>query len=440
MKLYVSILMAIFTIVQYAYAQTVATAINFDGIFVAPILISGENTAVKYGGIVYEYTVVSKDEQSKIAVLRTECKTTPLKTGNSNNILVGSICRAVIFKPAEMKSSPVTVSGKVVGWQEDKSGFIMMEISFVDELPAGTPIVDKYGEIIAFALNNKSAVSINDVKSLLKSSKVNMPSQSKSVVYNDAVLPARLSQGIAFLTAGQPPLQTSVNAKDNAKLITIPAGSFLRGTKPTEAAGVPADELPQKSIMLDEYKIYRDEVTVKQYQQFCTETNRKMPKSPDWGLQDNKPMVNVTWQDAADYAAWAGGALPTEAQWEKAARGTDGKIFPWGNSFSYSRCVSLTENRTMPADEYDLTDDESTYGVRHTAGNVMEWCSDWFDSSYYDTGVEKNPAGPDKGTMKVLRGGSYRHNLISRFRCAYRFSFAPGYAGQGVGFRCVIVK
>jgi len=223
-------------------------------------------------------------------------------------------------------------------------------------------------------------------------------------------------------------------------LITIPAGAFLRGTKPTEARGFPADELPQKSVTLNEYEIYRDEVTVKQYQQFCTETNRKMPKSPDWGLQDNKPMVNVTWQDAVDYAAWAGGKLPTEAQWEKAARGTDGKIFPWGNSFSLTRCVSLTDDRTSPADEYDLTDDESVYGVRHMAGNVMEWCYDWYDAAFYDIGTDKNPAGPENGTAKVLRGGSFRYNLPSRFRCAARYSFEPNYAGQGVGFRCVITK
>ncbi len=441
MKLYVAVLIVILTLFKYVSAETVATAVNFEGIFVAPIIDGDDNTAVKYAGNIYAVTVISKDEQSKMAVLRAECNTLPLKTGNSNNIVNGDICRAVIFKPAEANVKPLTVFGKITGWQEVKTGFSLMNISFSDELPVGTPVVNKYGEIIAFATDKSSAISINDVKSLLKSSKITLPPQSKYATCSDVVLPARLSGGIAFLTAGPQPLQARINSKDKAYLITVPAGSFIMGSKPSTV--LPADESPQKKVVLDEYEIYRDEVTVKQYQIFCKETNRKMPVAPAWGWQDNKPMVNVTWQDATDYATWAGGKLPTEAQWEKSSRGIDGKNYPWGNNFDLTKCVSLNEKRfdkDAPEDENDPTDDESIFGVRHTVGNVMEWCSDWYDSVYYITGSDKNPAGPEKGTMKVLRGGSYRYNLPSRFRCAARFSFNPTYAGPGVGFRCVIAK
>ncbi|MEI7831767.1 MAG: SUMF1/EgtB/PvdO family nonheme iron enzyme, partial [bacterium] len=119
----------------------------------------------------------------------------------------------------------------------------------------------------------------------------------------------------------------SVNTKDTAQLAWVPAGDFTRGTIP--GFGMQAEH-PQSTITLDGYWIYRDEVTVAQYQAFCTATSRNMPTAPSWGWIATHPIVNVTWNDAKDYADWAGVKLPTEAQWEKAARGTDKRNYPWG--------------------------------------------------------------------------------------------------------------
>ncbi len=118
-------------------------------------------------------------------------------------------------------------------------------------------------------------------------------------------------------------------------MVRIPAGTFLMGSKAGEGSD---DEHPQHTVDLTGYWIYRTDVTVAQYRKFCTATGREMPDAPDWGWQDDHPVVNVDWDDANAYADWAGAALPTEAQWEKAARGTDGRIYPWGNDWDATKC------------------------------------------------------------------------------------------------------
>jgi len=134
-----------------------------------------------------------------------------------------------------------------------------------------------------------------------------------------------------------------VNPRDGAEMVYVPAGEFLMGSKEGEGD---SDEHPQHKVYLDGFWIYKTEVTVGQYRKFCQATGWQMPSDPGWKGHDDYPMVYVNWDDdATAYAQWAGAALPSEAQWEKAARGPDGRVYPWGNDWDAGKCVnSIGEN------------------------------------------------------------------------------------------------
>lgn len=215
----------------------------------------------------------------------------------------------------------------------------------------------------------------------------------------------------------QTSVRSEINPIDDAEMIYIPAGEFIRGSEDD------SDSRPVRRIHLDGYWIYKYEVTVAQYREFCRATRKEMPTAPSWGWIEDHPMVNVSWDDAMAYARWAGGSLPTEAQWEKAARGTDGRVYPWGNAWDASKChCSKRElgdaGGTAPVGSYPS-------GVMDMAGNVWEWCSDWYDRDYYSVAPSRNPENTQMSTdrYRVLRGGSWLDFDPNDFRCAYRDFF-----------------
>ena len=172
----------------------------------------------------------------------------------------------------------------------------------------------------------------------------------------------------------------------------------------------------------DEFWIMKCPVTVREYRRFCEATHRKMPDQPPWGWIDDHPMVNVTWHDANAFAKWAGCRLPMEREWEKAARGTDGREYPWGNTFDPERCVcSVVKKRSSTAPVGSSPAGVSPYGCLDMVGNVWEWCEDWYD---YDR-------------RRVLRGGSWVNNNIDYFRASHRDCFNPGNTDISRGFRVV---
>jgi formylglycine-generating enzyme required for sulfatase activity len=219
---------------------------------------------------------------------------------------------------------------------------------------------------------------------------------------------------------------------DGAEMVRVPTGEFVMGSDDGAA-----DEKPRHRVHLDAYSIDKYEVTNALYRRFMDAASRAAPSywnDSKWNGV-SQPVVGVTWHDADAYCKWAGKRLPTEAEWEKAARGTDGRKYPWGNDWD-SRRANSTESqlgKTAPVGSY--ASGVSPYGAHDMAGNVWEWVADWFDASYYQRSPERNPTGPETGQRRVLRGGSWLSNPIN-LRTADRLSVSPEHRNTNVGFRC----
>ena len=235
------------------------------------------------------------------------------------------------------------------------------------------------------------------------------------------------------------PLHTSFREEDGMEMVYVPAGEFIMGSEDGRE-----DEKPIRQIYLGAYWIDRYEVSNAQYAK-CVATGRctKPSSTGSWYRNsfygnpqyNDYPVVFVDWYQAKAYCEWAGANLPTEAQWEKAARGTDGRTYPWGNESPNSQLVKYNQpvDNTSPADDYQAG--ASPYGVLNMAGNVMEWVCDWYGP--YKEGDTENPNGPDTGQYRVLRGGAWGDNYMG-IRSALRVSFDPTYASLSFGFRCVL--
>ncbi len=232
-----------------------------------------------------------------------------------------------------------------------------------------------------------------------------------------------------------------VNPQDGSLLVQIPAGAFTMGSD----EGFPA-ERPAHQVMVDRYWISKYLVTNARYAQFVRETNHRVPYVDDprvaadnWDVhrrtcpsgRDQHPVVLVSWHDAVAYCTWAGGRLPTEAEWERAARGgLEGKRYPWGDDIDPSNANYDNWNGTSPVGTYP----PNAYGLCDVAGNVWEWVADWYDPKYYRSSPLANPPGPGHGTTRVLRGGAWL--LFPQFcRVAYRFREGPDFRFNLIGFR-----
>jgi len=203
-----------------------------------------------------------------------------------------------------------------------------------------------------------------------------------------------------------------------------------------------ANEQPLHTVYLDAFWIDRTEISNAKYRK-CVESGPcRAPAACDWGTTtykdasgDDYPVACVSWSQARTYCEWAGARLPTEAEWEKAARGTDERTYPWGNSDpDCSRTQSADcDGQTAPVGSKALG--ASPSGALDMAGNVWEWVSDWYDEDYYASAPTRNPQGPSAGTSRVLRGGSW-YTYSSSLRAAHRTSATEDSATPTVGFRC----
>ena len=282
------------------------------------------------------------------------------------------------------------------------------------------------------------------------------------------------------------------------EMVLIPEGSFLMGSTeddinklleldPNVEASRFDVEVPQREVYLGAYLIDKYPVTNADYKKFIESggyKERDYWSTAGWDYVSQKkpldgddlnsamdgdgdcPVVNISWYEAEAFAKYMGKRLPTEAEWEKAARGTDGRAYPWGNEFDKTKinCAESKIEGTTPVTK--CPQGQSFYGCFDMAGNVWEWTADWFDSQYYRSAPDRDPQGPDKaedspffgrpeevGTSiyelepasagsstlsdcKVLRGGSWSGGGLIHIRCANRDYDEPDYRNETIGFRC----
>jgi formylglycine-generating enzyme required for sulfatase activity len=222
------------------------------------------------------------------------------------------------------------------------------------------------------------------------------------------------------------------NPKDGTALVYIPAGEFWMGSPDGEGK---EDEHPRRKVWLDGYYIGECEVTQAQFRRFCQENKRDLPEQNVQG--DDLPVVGVTWEDAAAYCKWAGLRLPSEAEWEKAARGGTSTVFWWGDVGLHTMA---NFSGISPPDIWDEVSPAGSlppnqYGLHDTAGNVWEWVNDFYDPGYYARGPARNPPGPASGDSRVLRGGSW-DGPADYMRPARRAFDVRDYFSSLLGFRC----
>ncbi|TKB68087.1 MAG: formylglycine-generating enzyme family protein [Nitrospira sp.] len=222
-------------------------------------------------------------------------------------------------------------------------------------------------------------------------------------------------------------------------MVSIPAGEFTMGSQDGDA-----DERPAHKVSVDSFSIDVYEVTVGEYGDFLRSGGGHLP--PDWNkinqsAYQKRPVMGVDWADASAYCKSVGKRLPTEAEWEKAARGADGRLYPWGNDPPTSLHANFGKNGSSdfgalsPVGSFEQG--KSPYGVYDMAGNVWEWVSDWYDSDYYKSSPPQNPEGLPRGGFKVIRGGAW-NSSERNLRSADRYWDPPSFRSLYLpGFRCV---
>ncbi len=254
------------------------------------------------------------------------------------------------------------------------------------------------------------------------------------------------------------PIETKTSAKDDSVFVLVPEGEFIMGSDTGDPFFWGA-EAPKHNVYLDAFWIHQTEVTNSMYRA-CVEAGACSPSSVsssrthkdyyDNEIFQDYPVINVTYDAASAYCAWIGGRLPTEAEWEKTARGTDGRLFPWGNDEIQDDFANLCDANCTNLDtpEFGLNDGytevapvgsfpagSSPYGAMDMAGNVLEWTSDWYVVDYYINSPYENPTGPASGSKHPVRGGSWS-SLRDGMRPSARTSKSPNDASDLIGFRC----
>ncbi len=245
----------------------------------------------------------------------------------------------------------------------------------------------------------------------------------------------------------------SIASEAPEDMVLIPAGEFIMGT---DSEGTNADQKPAHQVYLDVFYIDKHEVTNAQFEAFIVDggyQNRKLWTAAGWNfiqnhqiktplhhgqnsvsMEPDHPVIGVSWYEAYAYATWAGKRLPTEAEWEKAARGTDERTYPWGNKMDFSRLNYFPHHEKILGIG-SFPSGASPYGALDMAGSVWEWCADWYSEDCYPQSSRQNPKGPDGGEYRALRGGGW-NSIRLQLRTFYRHCDKADRRAYNVGFRC----
>lgn len=243
----------------------------------------------------------------------------------------------------------------------------------------------------------------------------------------------------------EPERSIVIHPADNMQILYVPAGEFFMGSLP-EDVGAESIEFPQHSVNLDAYWIDYQEVTLNQYA-LCVKAGACDP--PAQGISENilfdgeNPVTGITWTNAMNYCTWVGRRLPTEAEWEKAARGIDARVYPWGNSPPNVCETNWNVNydsggvRALYPEsvEYSCVAPSGTIDM---AGNAWEWVADYFSEDYYIESPSENPLGPTTGEERVVRGGSWTTSNVNFLRTANRWHRPEAFSSESIGFRCAL--
>lgn len=278
---------------------------------------------------------------------------------------------------------------------------------------------------------NLSADVIDAVERIAQSRR---GAQRKRIAAIAAVVIAALAvAGILFQQRGARGPGAAVVGKDGAPAVLIPAGAFVFGDD---------EYAPRREVFLDAFHIDTYEITVGRYAKFLAATGNAHPPD-DWPADPEKaanlPVVGVDWNDAQAYCKWAGRRLPTENEWEKAARGGDERRYPWGDAEPSATLVAAMKSADDPyAGGLDAVGSHptgaSTLGVHDLAGNAAEWTADWYAESFPRADV-RNPKGPESGEKRVIRGGGWQDGG-DRLLVTRRSHASPDTRGPDIGFRC----
>lgn len=302
------------------------------------------------------------------------------------------------------------------------------------------------GFALSLGAANESRAARSEVAPLLNAAKQDQPpTPAKPHVPDGEAKRADKAKpttngGAAQHPTMSPPPPAEIIGKDGAPMVLVPSGEFIMGSDKGDE-----DESPIHRVHLTAFYIDKFEVTNARFAKFVD----AIQSEPPWGFADketpisdaDRPVRWVNWMDAMGYCLWVGKRLPTEAEWEKAARGTDGRVFPWGNDPPTLAHAVYGLNEGGAETISVIGDRErgmSPYGAHDMAGNLYEWVMDWYAEDFYlnsANNVAVNPRGPNEGNAKVQRGGSYI-NSPYRLRSSFRTKGDPAEQDPHVGFRC----
>ena len=354
--------------------------------------------------------------------------------------------RTTRLEPGEEYLVPVSLAPEVllrirVGWAAREGATEYGAVSVIEAAPGSEVILDGgvAGRVGADGSILLASVPVGQRELRIHGAAGLVAARTVSVAKGRTVLVAP-----GYMGSGSPPRPTLTptgrngqgyqeyrRVRDGAVLVQIPEGEFLMGNLETEGAPLP------HTVSVSSFLIDKLPLTVGRFKRFAIATGRPLPPDPYWGVHDDFPVAFVRWDEARAYCEWAGGRLPTEAEREKATRGTDGRMFPWGSEPPAPERAVFRRNWGQEGnDAVGIRPlGASPFGLFDTGGNMWEFCEDWWDPDYFKTSPKTDPAGPKTGRARLVKGGSWDSRPTVLSASSRNFAYI-GYREGDFGFRC----